>query len=212
MWLLPGIGQLVPLYQSAANCVKWSVDFLSHRHAPLQLFPLHYHRFFRLSSLATEKLDNRRNLCYDKNVMAPYRLYFDGSCSPVNPGGTAKYGFALFKEGVAEPVEIGHGTIGTGPGMTNNLAEFTALWRGLQAFLCLKGRDKHSNVLNCLGDSQLVVNIMNTTWHPHPEKSYFSAYRLADEVCDRLWIDGNCLNFQWIPREKNQFCDDLSKL
>ncbi len=106
---------------------------------------------------------------------------------------------------------MGHGTIGTGPGMTNNLAEFTALWRGLQAFLCLKGRDRHGNTLNCVGDSQLVINIMNNKWHWHPDKSYFSAYLGANEVSDRLFMSGNCLNFQWITREQNELCDDLSK-
>ena len=164
-----------------------------------------------MSSLATERLDNRCNLCYDKNVMALYRLYFDGSCSPVNPGGTAKYGFALFKEGVAEPVEIGHGTIGTGQGMTNNLAEFHALWHGLMAFY-LKVRDETGNTVNCFGDSKLVVQIMNRKWNARPGMPYYSGYDSANKLFNTLKKLGNTISFNWIPREQNQRCDDLSKM
>ena len=144
--------------------------------------------------------------------MANYKLYFDGSCSPQNPGGTAKYGFALFREGHADPIELDHGTIGTGPGMTNNLAEFHALWHGMMAFY-LDTRDHvNGNTLNCIGDSKLVVNIMNKRWHATSDKAYYTAYDSANKLRNTLIKSGHVVNFKWIPREQNEQADDLSKI
>jgi ribonuclease HI len=143
--------------------------------------------------------------------MANYKLYFDGSCGPKNPGGTAKYGFALFKDGRREPIELGHGTIGTGPGMTNNLAEFTALKHGLARFLYEVG-PSGGNVLHCIGDSQLVIKIMNRIWHASADNAYFPACVAVENLCDEVFLGGNVVDFKWIPREQNQQADDLSKI
>jgi ribonuclease HI len=140
--------------------------------------------------------------------MANYTLHFDGSCGPKNPGGTAAYGFILTKDG--ETVESGHGILGTGEGMTNNKAEFYALAMGLHSFYN-NVPDLKGSVLHVYGDSKLVINIMNKHWRAKPDKPYYSAY---DDALTRLLglrSAGVTVYFDWVPRSKNQKCDDLSK-
>lgn len=141
--------------------------------------------------------------------MANYKLYFDGSCGPKNPGGTAAFGFVLFREGQQEPVEQGSGVIGTGEGMTNNLAEFYALWRGLTAFWkVLPGR---GDTLTVYGDSNLVIQIMSHNWRAKKDKPYYQSYAAAEGCLKdirKLYVS---VSFFWVPRELNQVCDDLSK-
>lgn len=140
-----------------------------------------------------------------------YTLHFDGSCGPTNPGGTAAYGFALYESGVTEPIETGHGVVGTGPGMTNNLAEFYALAMGLHAFAARVPALKNT-VLNVRGDSMLVIKIMNRDWKAKAEKPYYSAYDDAAVRLAGLRRDGATVFFDWVGREHNQVCDDLSKV
>ena len=52
-------------------------------------------------------------------------IYFDGLCRPRNPGGVATYGYVVYKDG--KKVKSGSGVIGSVPGMTNNVAEYSAL-------------------------------------------------------------------------------------
>lgn len=142
--------------------------------------------------------------------MANYKLYFDGSCGPKNPGGTAAYGFALFREGEQGPVEVGSGVIGTGEGMTNNLAEFYALDKGLCAFWQQDDWDKRTR-LNVYGDSNLVIQVMNRHWKAKSDKPYYSAYTKALSTLVDIRRNGLAVSFDWVPRELNQVCDDLSK-
>lgn len=143
--------------------------------------------------------------------MAQYKLHFDGSCGPKNPGGTAAYGYALYIEGEEVPVRVGSGIIGTGPGMTNNLAEFYALDKGLtEGFIfCHDTAVRHS--LSVYGDSNLVIQIMNGHWRPNPEKAYFPAYEDALSNLRLIRQRGHRVSFDWIPRKQNQMVDDLSK-
>lgn len=143
--------------------------------------------------------------------MALYKLYFDGSCGPKNPGGTAAHGFVLLREGQEEPVRVGSGVIGTGTGMTNNLAEFHALDQGLCAFISCHEAPGARHALQVYGDSQLVVNIMNRHWKARPGKAYYESYANAVLNLGIIRRAGYVVSFDWIPREKNQLCDDLSK-
>ena len=52
-------------------------------------------------------------------------IYFDGLCRPKNPGGVATYGYLIYRDG--EKIKRGYGVVGSGPGMTNNVAEYSAL-------------------------------------------------------------------------------------
>lgn len=142
--------------------------------------------------------------------MANYRLFFDGSCGPKNPGGTAAYGFALLLEGAEEPVETGSGVIGTGPFMSNNLAEFHALDRGLGAFI--RRHDTSSrHTLSVCGDSNLVIQIMNRHWRAKPDRLYYPEYQMALANLTAIRRQGHVVTFDWVPREANTICDKLSK-
>lgn len=61
------------------------------------------------------------------------KINCDGLCEPVNPGGTACYGWVAYlgKEKMAEDC----GVICSGPEATNNLAEYTAIIKVLEWLL-----------------------------------------------------------------------------
>lgn len=136
--------------------------------------------------------------------MEHYKLNFDGSCWP-NPGGTATYGFALSHRGVV--IQSGHGVIGTGPEMSNNVSEFFALAKGLEAFIEMGLPSSH---LRVLGDSQLVIKIMNKHWKAKTGL-YVSAYEKALTALRKLRHSGTVVTMDWCPREQNTLCDELSK-
>lgn len=141
--------------------------------------------------------------------MTLYTLYFDGSCSPKNPGGTATYGFVLSRTGDMVPVEMGHGVVGTGPEMTNNLAEFWAVAKGLECFQ--KHHTTGYTTLNIYGDSRLVIDILGRRWRPGPDKKYYPGYLAAVIELQRIRKINVAVAFHWIPRKMNTQCDDLSK-
>jgi ribonuclease HI len=57
-------------------------------------------------------------------------IFFDGLCRPKNPGGVATFGYVIYKDG--EKVKRGCGVVGSGAGMTNNVAEYSALKRAAE--------------------------------------------------------------------------------
>ena len=133
-------------------------------------------------------------------------LYFDGSCGPINPGGTAGFGFVLY-EG---PVKLndGHGIIGTGPEFSNNYAEYSSLYQGLLSVSTVLNGER-ANVM-VKGDSQLVINTMSHRWRAK-EGLYYPAYLEATKEVSKLQRQGVRFSFQWIPREQNNETDGLSK-
>jgi len=140
--------------------------------------------------------------------MANYTLNFDGSCGPKNPGGTAAYGFVL--RDISNPASptTGNGVIGTGPGMSNNLAEFVALAKGLIAYETVANR---GDFLQVRGDSKLVIQVMNRKWRASSDKLYYEGYVLANELLINIRAKGVTVHFDHVYREMNQECDDLSK-
>jgi len=140
-------------------------------------------------------------------------IYFDGACEPVNPGGTASYGYLIKNNGriIKKESKI----IGEGTGMTNNLAEYHGLLAALK-YLSANKFAKSVNSLIIFTDSKLVFNMVAKNWgwnknktvwhphknHPHLKKLLFDALKLLE-------------NFQysirWVPREQNQDADELSK-
>lgn len=137
--------------------------------------------------------------------MDVYTLKFDGACWP-NPGGKASYGFIISRG--PEEIESGHGIVGQDASMSNNVAEFAALAFGLHAFYKLGTGPCH---LNVKGDSNLVINIMSRKWRPRADKLYWPAYTIAQGALLRIRKQSVSVTFEWIPRELNQDCDDLSK-
>lgn len=79
-------------------------------------------------------------------------VWIDGLCEPINPGGVACFGYVIKRSG--SEIETGSGVVGTGPDMTNNVAEYTALIRALEKIRQL-GLGKESVVVR--SDSKLVA-------------------------------------------------------
>lgn len=124
-------------------------------------------------------------------------LYFDGACLPVNPGGIATYGFAIVSpEDEIIAAESGIAEVNS----TNNVAEYTALIKGLEKALEL-GIER----ITVKGDSQLAIRQMD------------GLYRVRSPRIIPLWERAQSLvekfkriTFKWIPREENGLADELS--
>ena len=127
-------------------------------------------------------------------------IYFDGLCRPKNPGGVATYGFLIYKDG--KKVKSGSGVIGSGAGMTNNVAEYSALKRAAE-WVSRHGDDDEIVIK---GDSQLVIHQMNGTWQIKSETSK----KFVPEI--RRLLRSRKMRFIWIPREQNAEADLLSNL
>ena len=129
-------------------------------------------------------------------------LHFDGACEPINPGGTASYGWVLLDPD-GNRVGSGSGVVDSGPGMTNNVAEWAALETGLKY---LSARGMRVAVL-FKGDSKLVVNQVTGAWRCH--KEHLAAAR------ERVWAllseVATAWGAVWVPREQNEEADLLSK-
>jgi ribonuclease HI len=162
-------------------------------------------------------------------MIETYTLHFDGSCGPINPGGTAAYGFLISSS--SGHVVDKHGVIGTGPGMTNNLAEHYACAEGLNWFYeyCVSFQFQSCKsekitvvrlsrgyflpkLLLVRGDSMLVINQLNKKWSAHSNKPYYHEYIRAVNALKKIRKLGVTVCIDWIPREKNEECDILSKV
>ena len=137
-------------------------------------------------------------------------LYFDGACEPFNPGGTASYGWLLKKDG--KEIKSGHGVVGSGEGMTNNVAEYSGLIYGLEEFLKLNLQEK----LLIKGDSNMVINMISGKWGWNKKKSKWQPHEKLPHLKELLNQALSLLKkieyeVEWIPREENKEADALSK-
>jgi ribonuclease HI len=137
-------------------------------------------------------------------------LFFDGACEPINPGGTASYGWLLKQD--KKILKQGFGVVGKGHGMTNNIAEYNGLIKGLEEFIKLNIKEK----LYIKGDSNMVINMISgkwgwnkkkTKWEPHKKMPHLK--ELLDEALKLL--DKIDHEIKWVPREQNEEADLLSK-
>ena len=144
----------------------------------------------------------QEELVSKKRTVRSKRLYFDGACEPVNPGGLISWGWLLRSaEGVIFDSDCGADGR-RGPENTSNVAEYKALIAGLEA--AAEGQVKE---LHVLGDSKLVIKQMQGEWGCKSERLrplYDRAWELQGEF-DRI-------GFEWIPRERNQEADELTEL
>ncbi len=127
-------------------------------------------------------------------------LYFDGLCRPRNPGGVATYGYVIYKDG--EKVKNGYGVVGSGTGMTNNVAEYSALRHAVE--WVRENCTEDEMVIK--GDSQLVIHQLNGTWQVKSETSK----KFIPEI--RRLLEDRKTRFVWIPREQNNEADQLSNI
>ncbi len=92
--------------------------------------------------------------------------------------------------------------IGEGKGMTNNVAEYSALKRAIE---WLKGQGIEDEIL-IKGDSMLVINQMKGDWQIKSQNSR----RFIPKI--RELLKGKKTKFIWIPREENREADMLSRV
>lgn len=131
--------------------------------------------------------------------MALIEAWFDGCCEPRNPGGHAAWGALLKVDGYTVFADSGY--CGTGPKMSNNVAEYSG------AAAVLAQAEQYSGVIILRGDSKLVIMQLQGKWKVNGGL-YLPFYKQAKEVYSRVRDRIKC---QWIPREQNDECDSLSK-
>lgn len=137
-----------------------------------------------------------------KRVMSQdITIFCDGLCEPVNPGGTATYGFVVY--GKDRKLKEGFRIIGDGFGMTNNVAEYTAAIEGLRY---VKQKRLHRKEIMVKSDSQLLINQLNDSWQVRSAR----IRPLYDEA-QSLLRNFPRVSFRWIPREENKEADLLSR-
>jgi ribonuclease HI len=129
-----------------------------------------------------------------------HRVYFDGACAPVNPGGIATFGWCLVDPD-GRVIAFDAGEVCRGPAATNNIAEWHALLRALR-FLADQG---WKGRLQIHGDSQLVVNQLTGHWRCHKE-----SLRRCRAACLEL-LEGMDWRADWVPREENGEADALAR-
>ena len=137
--------------------------------------------------------------------MRIYTVHFDGSIRPRNPGGVGFYGYTIK---IGEEVIEGSGRIGQWPDLTNNFAEFFALYRALEKLASIVQKPGHVEIK---GDSQLVIKILSKKWKARREREYYKAYEECHKVIQAIRKRGVSVSFSWIPRDKNTRCDKLAK-
>ena len=132
-------------------------------------------------------------------------LEFDGACEPRNPGGIATFGWRIVQH--KQQLAYGYGEVCRGKEATNNVAEYTALIRGLEAISDL-GIEYEALIIK--GDSQLVIYQLDVD--PRYGKSWACRSKKLQPLKAKVesLLPWNTY-FWWRPREFNQEADNLSK-
>lgn len=134
-----------------------------------------------------------------------YVAYVDGMCEPVNPKGNMGIGAFILnpkRENIfsyskyIKSEELNGET-------SNNIAEYMAVIAVLEFFL--NNNLQNEKIIVC-GDSKLSIMQMNSTWNVNGGL-YVPYYQKAKELKKKF----TNIQFQWVPREKNEIADNLSK-
>ena len=125
-----------------------------------------------------------------------YTLYFDG-CSKGNPG-KAGAGFAIYKN----DEEIAYKSIYVGDKETNNKAEYTGLFEGLQYAL-----QANIQCLHVKGDSNLAIKQMKGEYKVKSENIQ-TIYQNARQLCFQF----DSITFEHVYRKDNKRADQLANL
>lgn len=128
-------------------------------------------------------------------------VFIDGLVEPINPGGVATYGLVIYKNETKLLEKFG--VIDKGPLMSNNLAEYYALYEALKFLIENKLNNEEIVVKS---DSRLLVNQMNGLWKIKGGLYYPIYKKVSNILKDFLNI-----KFVWIPREQNTEADLLSR-
>lgn len=131
-------------------------------------------------------------------------VYFDGSCGPKNPGGTAAWGFVV-KDEEYNVLYTAYGRVGTGPLLSNNCAEFAGLY---EAMKYIRKNFQKENV--CFhGDSTLVIELMNK--RAQAKKGLYLPYYKKSAELAEPYIQAKQWSFEWIVRDLNSEADELAQ-
>jgi ribonuclease HI len=128
------------------------------------------------------------------------KIYFDGSCISVNPGGTAGFGWLILNES-DEQLETRSGVICEGPEATNNVAEWGSL---LDALRHLEDTGWNGE-LEIFGDSQLVIRQLKGEYKCRAANLQPYYIEALDLLENWEWSSN------WIGRNDNKEADALSK-
>jgi ribonuclease HI len=134
-------------------------------------------------------------------------IFTDGACEPINPCGAASAAFVVVNH-ANEIIHKEAKVIGIGRGMTNNLAELTAI---AEALKWAEGQGYKS--VTILSDSKLSVNLLNGRWSANPSAAYFPAYQAARSTLIALREKGVKVIIKWTPRDEfwfNTVADELA--
>jgi ribonuclease HI len=126
-------------------------------------------------------------------------VFADGLCEP-NPNGKGCWGWVAF-DSEGKRVACGWGFAGSGAGMTNNVAEFTAIIEALRWIITTAPGTQ----VELLSDSQVAVRQILGEYSCH--KAHLQ--ELRDEALSL--IARADVTLRWIPREQNAEADALSQ-
>lgn len=133
------------------------------------------------------------------------KIWIDGACEPVNPGGTASYGIVVkhHEEILFSESKI----VGEGPAMSNNVAEYSGLIAFLEWYIPNKARFNTKQRPVIYSDSRLLIKQMSNEWRAK-KGLYLPYYNRARNLIRQNNLS---LSFRWVPREQNEEADTLSK-
>jgi ribonuclease HI len=134
-------------------------------------------------------------------------IFSDGACEPINPCGAASAAFVVVNH-ANKIIHKEAKVIGIGRGMTNNLAELTAI---AEALKWAEGQGYKS--VTIMSDSKLSVNLLNGRWSANPSAAYFPAYQSAKGALIALREKGVKVIIKWTPRDEfwfNTVADELA--
>jgi len=125
-------------------------------------------------------------------------VYVDGLAEPTNPG-TGTYGYVVFQN----DTKLVEGQGLAGYNVTNNFAEYVAL---VEALAKLKELRIEGDV-TVRSDSQLLIGQMSKGWAVKGG-GYLEKLKEARDLLGEF----GSITFEWVPREKNQEADLLSRI
>ncbi len=123
-------------------------------------------------------------------------VYTDGMAEP-NPG-VGTFGFVVYRE--RERLKEESAVVGEN--VTNNYAEYEGLIHALRYLARYRGQK-----IVIRSDSKLLVNQMKGDWKVK-KGQYLEKYHEAARLAQRF----KSLEFEWIPRERNEEADRLSRI
>ncbi len=131
-------------------------------------------------------------------------IFFDGLCEP-NPNGIATYGYVVVRN--RKQIHENNGVIRDGKGMTNNVAEYSALLKAIEWVNSAENIPIDEDIV-VKGDSRLVIKQMSGSWKIKSATSK----KYVPMIMGFLKQRKGKIRFQWIPREENAEADRLSRI